>query len=49
MHRYASVYNVMYSPLVRGKLMSVSDDKTARVWTLGPDSGATGEPAVVGL
>lgn len=40
-------YNVMYSPLVRGRLMSVSDDKTARVWSLGADGKPTDEPSVV--
>lgn len=43
----AKVYGVVYSPLVCGKLMSVSDDKTARVWTLRPDGTSTGEAAVV--
>ena len=35
-HGVHKVYGVAFSPLVPGKLMSVSDDKTARVWTIGP-------------
>ena len=35
-HGVHKVYGVKFSPLVPGKLMSVSDDKTARVWTVGP-------------
>ena len=38
-HGTHKVYGVAFSPLVPGKLMSVSDDKTARVWTIGPDGG----------
>ena len=43
----AKVYGVVYSLLLRGKVMSVSDDKTARVWTRNHDGSVTGEPAVV--
>ena len=36
-HGVHKVYGVEVEVLVPGKLMSVSDDKTARVWTIGPD------------
>mmetsp|Transcript_7752 Transcript_7752/g.31406 ORF Transcript_7752/g.31406 Transcript_7752/m.31406 type:complete len:1403 (+) Transcript_7752:154-4362(+) len=35
------VYGVLYSPLVQGRLMSVSDDKTAKIFELTPDGRYT--------
>ena len=40
-------YGVTYSPLVPGRLLSVSDDTTARVWSLDGATGAPTEPAIV--
>ena len=37
------VYGVLYSPLVQGRLMSVSDDKTAKIFELTPDGRYTAQ------